>query len=119
MHLILVALRLSVVIAESETLFKSTAFDQGKYGAYPHRSYVTEPSLNSPRHNVQQSDPRCENGLYIMTSLRGDKLERDWKSPMIHDTQGNLVWMDPSYGETFNLAVQRYKGNDYYILERR
>ncbi|KAH7371870.1 ASST-domain-containing protein [Cadophora sp. MPI-SDFR-AT-0126] len=113
MHLLLVALFLSAVTAGSEILFKSTAFDQGKYGAYPHRSYITEPSLVSPRHNVQQSDSSCDDGLYIMTSLRGDKLESEWKSPMIHDTQGNLVWMDPSYGEIFNLAVQRYKDNDY------
>lgn len=48
-----------------------------------------------------------------MTSLRGDKVKPEWKSPMIHDTSGNLVWMDPSYGETFGLSVQRYKGNDY------
>ncbi|KAH7323846.1 hypothetical protein BKA65DRAFT_528614 [Rhexocercosporidium sp. MPI-PUGE-AT-0058] len=78
-----------------------------------------EPHLISPRHNIQESNPRCDNGLYVMTSLRGDKVEPKWKSPMIHDTSGNLVWMDPSHGETFGLSVQRYKKRDYLAFWER
>ncbi|KAH9219381.1 ASST-domain-containing protein [Leptodontidium sp. 2 PMI_412] len=113
MRLGFIAVLVSAVTAEVSTFFKSTDFDRGKYGPYPHKSYVTEPGLISPCHNIQQSNPMCDDGMYIMTSLRGDKVKPEWKSPMIHDTSGNLVWMDPSYGETFGLSVQRYKGIDY------
>lgn len=115
MIFILVALLLSAVTAETsnDPFVKSTAFDNGKFGAYPHRSYITELTLISPRHNIQQSSPECDDGLFVMTSLRGDKVEPEWQSPMIHDTSGNLVWMNPSYRETFGLSVQRYKGSDY------
>lgn len=32
---------------------------------------------------------------------------------MILDERGNLVWMNATYGETYDLAVQRYNGADY------
>ncbi|KAB8300458.1 hypothetical protein EYC80_000629 [Monilinia laxa] len=91
----------------------STAFDAGDYGAYPNRTYRTRADIISPRLNILQADPQCDDGLYTMISLRGDKVHITGQSPMIHDARGNLVWMNASYGETFGLNVQRYKGVDY------
>ena len=48
-----------------------------------------------------------------MISLRGDKVELQGQSPMIFDGKGNLIWMNATYGETFGLGVQKYKGQDY------
>lgn len=92
---------------------QSSEFDAGDYGAYPNRTYITRPDIISPRLNILQADPRCDDGLYTMISLRGDKVHISGQSPMIHDTKGNLVWMNASYGETFGLNVQRYRGVDY------
>jgi hypothetical protein len=47
-----------------------------------------------------------------MVSLRGDRVELKEKSPMIVDDKGSLVLINASYGETFGLAVQKYK-NEY------
>ncbi|TEY45985.1 hypothetical protein BOTCAL_0324g00040 [Botryotinia calthae] len=104
-----------LISATPETFpyIQSTEFDAGDYGAYPNRTYTTRPDLISPRLNVLQDDPRCDDGLYTMISLRGDKVHITGQSPMIHDHQGNLVWMNASYGETFGLNVQRYKNVDY------
>lgn len=104
-----------LISATPETFpyIQSTEFDAGDYGAYPNRTYITRPDLISPRLNILQDDPRCDDGLYTMISLRGDKVHITGQSPMIHDHQGNLVWMNASYGETFGLNVQRYKNVDY------
>lgn len=92
---------------------RSEAFDSGELGAYPNRTYVTEPTSISPQLNTLQSDSICDDGLYTMISLRGDKVALKGQSPMIHDSQGNLVWMNATYGETFGLSVQTYKGQEY------
>ncbi|KAF7893497.1 uncharacterized protein EAF02_001035 [Botrytis sinoallii] len=105
--------RLINATPETFPYIQSTEFDAGDYGAYPNRTYTTRPDLISPRLNILQDDPRCDDGLYTMISLRGDKVHITGQSPMIHDHQGNLVWMNASYGETFGLNVQRCKDVDY------
>jgi hypothetical protein len=92
---------------------QSEIFDKGEFGAYPNRTYVTEPTLISPRLNILQRNARCHDGLYTMISLRGDKVELKGQSPMIFDSDGNLVWMNATYGETFGLGMQEYKGQKY------
>ncbi|PBP27622.1 hypothetical protein BUE80_DR001401 [Diplocarpon rosae] len=92
---------------------KSAAFDAGYYGPYPNRSYTTVPGLTSPLHNVLQSDQRCHDGLYIITTLRGDNVNLEGQSPMIHDTNGSLVWMNATYGATFGHGVQRFREKNY------
>ncbi|TGO40719.1 hypothetical protein BHYA_0033g00730 [Botrytis hyacinthi] len=113
-HLVPILLgRLINATPETFPYIQSTEFDAGDYGAYPNRTYTTRPDLISPRLNILQGDPRCDDGLYTMISLRGDKVHTTGQSPMIHDHQGNLVWMNASYGETFGLNVQRFKDVDY------
>jgi hypothetical protein len=90
-----------------------TLFDSGQYGPYPNRTYITDSTVISPQLNILQQDERCNDGLYTMISLRGDKVALKGQSPMIHDHNGNLVWMNATYGETFGLTVQKYKGQDY------
>lgn len=102
-----------ILAAETFPYFNSAAFDDGSLGAYPNQTYVTSPEAISPRLNILQSSSRCDDGLYTMISLRGDKVELKGQSPMIVDGKGNLVWMNATYGETFGLGVQKYKGQDY------
>jgi len=90
-----------------------TPFDNGDYGAYPNRTYITESTVISPQLNILQADERCNDGLYTMISLRGDSVMLKGQSPMIHDQKGDLIWMNATYGETFGLTVQRYKDQDY------
>ena len=33
--------------------------------------------------------------------------------PMITDAQGELIWMEDSFGEVMDLKVQTYNGEDY------
>lgn len=102
-----------VLTAENFPYFNSAEFDDGTLGAYPNRTYITAPEAISPRFNILKSNSRCEDGLYTMISLRGDKVELQGQSPMIFDGKGNLIWMNATYGETFGLGVQKYKGQDY------
>jgi hypothetical protein len=101
------------VAAESFPYLSSVAFDDGALGAYPNQTYITAPEAISPRFNVLQSNSRCDDGLYTMISLRGDKVELKGQSPMIFDGKGNLIWMNATYGETFGHGVQTYKGEKY------
>lgn len=111
--LLLPPLLRSLVATEKFPYVESAAFDDGSLGAYPNQTYITAPDAISPRLNILQSSPRCDDGLYTMISLRGDRVELKGQSPMIFDSQGQLVWMNATYGETFGLGVQRYKGQDY------
>lgn len=104
---------LRLCAAEIYPLFQSFDFDNGTFGPYPNRTYVTQPTFTSPQLNIQLTDSRCDDGLYTMISLRGDRVKAKAQSPMIFDAKGHLVWMDNTYGETFGLGVQRYKGVDY------
>ncbi|KAF7904701.1 hypothetical protein EAF00_002035 [Botryotinia globosa] len=113
-HLIPILLgRLINATPETFLYIQSTEFDAGDYGAYPNRTYTTRPDLIFPRLNILQDDPRCDDGLYTMISLRGDEVHITGQSPMIHDHQGNLVWMNASHGETFGLNIQKCKDVDY------
>lgn len=72
-------------------LVESEAFDSGDLGLYPNRTYISEPTAISPQLNILRSDSRCDDRLYAMISLRGDKVELKGQSPMIFDRQGNLI----------------------------
>ena len=102
-----------ILAAETFPYLNSAAFDDGSLGAYPNQTYVSAPNTISPRLNVLQSSSRCDDGLYTMISLRGDQVDLKGQSPMILDGNGSLVWMNATYGETFGLGVQTYKGKDY------
>jgi len=90
----------------------SKPFDDGDFGPYPNRTYISAPTLTSPQFIIQ-SNEKCDKDSYDMISLRGDRVKLSGQSPMIHDHNGNLVWMNTTYGETFGLGVQKYKGKDY------
>lgn len=106
---------LRLAIADAYPYFQSSDFDNGKFGPYPNRTFISRPDLIAPSLNFLKKDPRCNDGLYTLISLRGDKVyaRRGGQSPMILDERGNLVWMNATYGETYDLAVQRYNGADY------
>jgi hypothetical protein len=101
------------VIADIYPFFQSKEFDLGEFGPYPNRTFFATPQHIAPKLNILQSNPRCQDGLYTMVSLRGESMTGQSKSPMILDNNGHLVWMNATYGETFALGVQTYKGEDY------
>ncbi|RDW89685.1 hypothetical protein BP6252_01717 [Coleophoma cylindrospora] len=114
--LLLPAVLRTAIAAQSSAKYpylNSAAFDSGSLGPYPNRTYHSAPQHIAPRLNVLQHDARCDDGLYTMISLRGDKVMLEGQSPMIFDNQGELVYMNATYGETFGLGVQTYKGVDY------
>lgn len=112
---------LRLALAESYPFIQSSDFSSGKLGPYPNRTFVSRPDLTAPALNYVASNEACNDGLYTIMSLRGDKVGKDGedgerpigKAPMILDERGELVWSDESYGETYDLAVQAYEGKEY------
>lgn len=110
---------LRFVVAESHAypFYQSSDFSSGKLGPYPNRTFNSRPDLTAPALNYISSSSACDDGLYTILSLRGDAVESDGeiegRAPMILDGKGELVWMDPKYGETYDLAVQSFEGREY------
>ncbi|KAK5175890.1 uncharacterized protein LTR77_001030 [Saxophila tyrrhenica] len=91
------------------------AIDNGTYGYYPTRRYVTAPDVKAPETNFLQWSPQCDDGLLYFITPRGYSLPRP--GPMILDRRGELVWAhhfeNKFGGQAYDLMVQRYKGEDY------
>ncbi|KAH7061254.1 ASST-domain-containing protein [Macrophomina phaseolina] len=84
-------------------------YDQGLYGAYPWRDYVSF-GLASPRVNVLEESVQCDPG-YVFLEPRGRSVSSP--GPMILDSDGNLVYMEDRYGEAMDFRPQKYRGDDY------
>ena len=91
------------------------SIDNGDYGFYPTRSYVTQQDLMSPATNFLQWSPECDDGLYYFITPRGHSVPNP--GPMILDRRGELVWShhfeNTFGGEAYDLMVQSYQGQDY------
>ena len=61
--------------------------------------------------NTVRWDEQCAHG-YTLLSLRGTMVDPKPAGIMI-DRNGDLVWMDESFGYVMNLKVQEYKGEQY------
>ena len=97
-------------LAAYQPLFQSIDYDLGDYGAYPLTSYASF-NLVSPRLNILQWNPQCEDGQYVFLEPRGGSVPTP--GPMILDAKGNLIWMEGKFGQAMDFKVQRYKGEDY------
>ncbi|KAB2576620.1 hypothetical protein DBV05_g4646 [Lasiodiplodia theobromae] len=84
-------------------------YDQGLYGAYPWREYVSF-DLASPRVNILSESTQCDPG-YVFLEPRGRSVATP--GPMILDGDGNLVYMEKKWGEVMDLRPQTYKGETY------
>lgn len=107
-----VATLASHAFADEGPLNDDVQFAKGGFGEYPISTYVTT-DLVGPRLNRIQTSSRCNQGLYTMFSPRGHGVTKP--APVIVDDNGHLIWtMDmSSYGMTYGLTVQKFKGQDF------
>ncbi|SMQ45646.1 unnamed protein product [Zymoseptoria tritici ST99CH_1A5] len=91
------------------------ASDDGFFGYYPTREYITEVDLNTPRTNFVQWSPECNDGAYYFITPRGWGIGNP--GPMLLDQRGDLVWAhhfeNDFGGQAYDFTVQKYQGNDY------
>lgn len=88
-------------------------YDAGEYGSYPMQDFKST-RIRAPRVNIMATSPQCDDeGQYIFLNPRGRAVPE--ANPMILDSAGNLVWTldGKNHGETYNLGVQTYKGEQY------
>lgn len=72
--------------------------------AYQH--FATRPDLKPPVFRVHTSRAPAGEGYVFL----GVKMGAPQPAPLIVDTHGNLVWMDPSAGTVDDVRVQQYDG---------
>lgn len=87
-------------------------FDLGVFGTYPVERYNSF-RLAGPQARHPRWDQECDEGLILLTP-NGGAVESP--GPMIVDSMGGLVWTEDDYGNSANLKVQRYKGEDYLTM---
>ena len=107
--LILLALVIARVQADYGPYIQSAAYDEGKFGEWPTETYRSSPIVGPALNYLQYSD-ECKDGLYTFIAPRGNKVANP--GPMIIDQDGHLVWTK-LYGQSYNLNVYTFKGQDY------
>ncbi|KAB8225567.1 ASST-domain-containing protein [Aspergillus novoparasiticus] len=107
--LILLVLVIARVQADHGPYFKSAAYDEGKFGEWPTETYRSSPIIGPALNYLQYSD-ECKDGLYTFIAPRGNGVANP--GPMILDQDGHLVWTK-RYGQSYNLNVYTFKGQDY------
>jgi hypothetical protein len=86
-----------------------TFLDWAVYGAYPTQTFVST-DLIAPKPWRTLWDKSCDGGN-ILVGPNGPSVEQP--SPMMLNTDGDLIWMSHEYGHIMNFNVQTYKGKDY------
>ncbi|OJD33350.1 arylsulfotransferase protein [Diplodia corticola] len=84
-------------------------YDQGLYGAYPWREYLSF-DLASPRVNLLTESTQCDPG-HVFLEPRGRSVSTP--GPMILDADGSLVYMEKKFGEVMDFRPQSYLGETY------
>jgi len=100
----------SVILADRAPYNRSTLYDYGIYGAYPHDNFVTV-DYEAPRVNIRQWDDRCEDGRYVLLTPRGRSVPSP--GPILLDNKGAMIWSGKEFGMVSDLKVQKYRGEDY------
>ena len=108
--LFLLVLIVTEALADVAPFLNDPEFDNGAYGPYPVRTYMST-RIVSPRPSYLQSDPKCNNGQYTFLTPRGVRVPEP--GAMILDSAGNLVWWKGGYRQVYNLMVQEYRGEQY------
>ncbi|GIJ85247.1 hypothetical protein Asppvi_004103 [Aspergillus pseudoviridinutans] len=104
-----VATAFTLVEADRGPYFQSSRFENGDLGQWPMESYRST-ALMGPLLNYVKSNPQCKDGQYTLIAPRGMAVPNP--GPMIIDQDGHLVWTK-HYGQTYNVNVYSYKGQDY------
>ncbi|PYI35910.1 hypothetical protein BP00DRAFT_432683 [Aspergillus indologenus CBS 114.80] len=101
---------LPCLLADEGPYNQSQLYDQGRMGSWPTELFRSTTTVGLAVNWVQTS-PRCQDpGAYYLLAPRGASVHR--AGPMILDHAGHLVWTR-AYGQTYNVDVQRYRGQDY------
>lgn len=96
--------------ADSLSYSKDLAWDDGTYGEFPHRTYVTT-NIISPRPNYLTTSRECDDSLYTLVTPRGYSIPNP--GPMLLDSEGLLAWHISGYRQTYNLMVQEWRGEKF------
>jgi hypothetical protein len=91
------------------------AADNGTFGYYPSRTFMTEDGIIAPETNWLQWDQQCDDGNFYFLTPKGWSISQP--GPMILDSRGDLVWskhFDNEWGgQAYDLMVQHYQGQEY------
>jgi len=91
------------------------AVDNGTFGYYPSRNFITEDGISAPHTNWLQWKPKCDDGMFYFLTLKGWSISQP--GPMILDSHGDLVWSkhfaNEWGGQAYDLTVQHYQGQEY------
>lgn len=80
-----------------------------KFG--PHlqfESFAGEPVKPSTQHFT----PNCQDGALFVTPS-ADSDDKHSVGPRILDTDANMIWMEPKWGQTADLKVQQFAGRNF------
>ncbi|KAI4727539.1 hypothetical protein E4T49_04714 [Aureobasidium sp. EXF-10728] len=78
------------------------------YGHYPYRTFESS-DLTPPAVAHKTDSPACHDGLLTFLTPRGTAVNES-RGMVILDDQGELVWMQKTEGQPYNLDVQTYQG---------
>lgn len=109
LHLWSISLLMTCVNADVETYYQSEKFENGNIGPWPTQHFRSS-DIRAPIPNFVRYGQACRDGLYTFIAPRGRDVYTP--GPMILDQDGHLVWFKPM-GQTYNMNVQTYKGQDY------
>lgn len=94
------------------------AVDNGNFGYYPSRTFMTGDDIIAPQTNWLQWDQQCDDGNFYFLTPKGWSISQP--GPMILDSRGDLVWskhFDNKWGgQAYDLMVQHYQGQEYLTL---
>ncbi|PYH89350.1 hypothetical protein BO71DRAFT_434883 [Aspergillus ellipticus CBS 707.79] len=107
--IVAVAALLAPVWADQGPYFQSSPFETGKLGAWPSETYRSSSAVGAAINYVEYS-PDCLDGQKYFIAPRGKSVHKP--GPMILDQDGHMIWTK-NYGQTYNLNVYQFKGQDY------
>jgi hypothetical protein len=81
---------------------------ENDYGHYPYRTFEST-DLTPPAVAHKIDSPACHDGLSTFLTPRGTAVN-ETRGMVILDDQGELVWMQKTEGQPYNLDVQTYQG---------
>ncbi|TNY17271.1 ASST-domain-containing protein [Rhodotorula diobovata] len=104
-----VASSLTLVAADSVETSNSTSWYSS---VAPVQSFHSAPKLSPPEVNILTHDAARTSEGYTLLSYRGSAVSQP--APLLMDNNGSLVWSgaEAGYGDTMDLVVQQYKGED-------
>jgi hypothetical protein len=81
------------------------------YGHYPYRTFEST-DLTPPAVAQKIDSPACHDGLLTFLTPRGTAVNES-RGMVILDDQGELVWMQKTEGQPYNLDVQTYQSTSH------